>query len=1134
MQRVRRTLTWIAMAVAWSCGGASVTGVDATPDGISSITVSPSSITLALGGEAPLQATVLDASGHARSDLPVIWSVKDTAIARVSSSGVVSALGVGNTQIAASAGGVSAIATLAVQPPPVASVVVQPLTQSLVLGQSATLTATPRDANGALLTGRVVTWTSSNDAVASVTQSGEVATHAVGTATITATSEGIGGSATVTVSPVPVASITVQPSSVTLAVGATTALATALKDANGGALDRPVTWSSDVPTVATVSAAGVVAAVGAGSATITAQSEGKSATTQVTVNPAPVGAVAVTPGSASVAVGGTVALAAAVTAADGSALAGRIVTWTSSDIGIAVVSATGVVTGVAPGSVTITATSEGKSGTSAVTVARPAVNSVEVQPQSTAVTLGASTTLTATVTDATGAVVPDAPVAWASGNTAVATVSATGVVTGVGLGSATISATSGGRSGSATITVVAIPVGSVSVAPAAATLVPTQVTALTVTVRDAQGNVVRDRAVTWASSNTAVATVSSTGVVTAVAPGSATVTASSGGETGSASITVVRMPVGTVAVSPPTASITVAQTLTLTPTVRDTSGAIVTDRLVTWTSSNTTIATVSGSGVVTAVSAGTAVMTATSEGKSGSAFIAVTSVPVATITLDPASVTITPSQTVTLVATTRSADGAVLTGRAVTFSSGDPNVALVSTSGVVTGVTLGSATITATSEGKTATSTVTVASPPVASVTVQPSAASVQVGATTTLTATAKDASGTVVTTAPITWNSSNTSVATVSGSGVVTGRAVGTATISATSGGRTGNATVNVVPVPVGSVAISPSTATMVPAQLLTLTAVVRDDNNAIVTDRPLTWATTNSAVATVSTSGTVTAHAPGTATVTATSEGKTGTSTITVVPMPVGSVVVSPSTASVTAGSTVVLSATMRDTSGAIATGRAVTWTSSDATIASVFGAGVVTGVSPGTATITATSEGKSGHAVVTVLPVPVAFVTLAPTSVTLNPGQTATLTATTKSADGTVLTGRVVTFGSDDVGVAQVSSDGVVTGVAPGTASITATSEGQVATATVTVQPAVAYVAVAPSSVFVRRNGTVQLSVTAYDAGGHAITGRSVTWASGDEHLATVSSTGLVTAKRTGTVTITATIDGKSDSSQLTITN
>jgi uncharacterized protein YjdB len=254
----------------------------------------------------------------------------------------------------------------------------------------------------------------------------------------------------------------------------------------------------------------------------------------------------------------------------------------------------------------------------------------------------------------------------------------------------------------------------------------------------------------------------------------------------------------------------------------------------------------------------------------------------------------------------------------------------------------------------------------------------------------------------------------------------------------------------------------------------------------------------------------------------------------MPVGSVNVSPATANVIAGQAITLSATVRDTSGAVVADRVVTWQSSNSSVATVSSAGVVTGKVAGTVTITATSETRSGSAAVTVQPVPVATVTLAPKSVTLEPGRTATLVATTKSAAGTVLTGRAVTFSSDNAGVARVSSDGVVTAVGPGAATITASSEGKTATATVTVRPSVARVVVSPGETYLRRGGTVQLSATAYDSSDHVIIGRAVTWTTSDDHVAKVSDTGLVTARRSGTVTITATIDGRSVTAMVRITN
>jgi hypothetical protein len=195
-----------------------------------------------------------------------------------------------------------------------------------------------------------------------------------GTYQVTAAQSGgsLAASASVTVLAVPVAAVTVSPTTASVLSGQTVQLTATPRDANGTPLSgRVVTWTSVNPAIATVSAAGLVTGVAAGPATITATSEGKSGTAAVTVSNVPVASVVVSPTAANVSVGGTVQLSATPTDAAGAVLTGRVVTWTSVNPAIATVSAAGLVTGVAAGSATITATSEGKSGTAAVNVASP-------------------------------------------------------------------------------------------------------------------------------------------------------------------------------------------------------------------------------------------------------------------------------------------------------------------------------------------------------------------------------------------------------------------------------------------------------------------------------------------------------------------------------------------------------------------------------------------------------------------------------------------------------------------------------------------------------------------------------------------------------------------------------------------
>ena len=238
-------------------------------------------------------------------------------------------------------------------------------------GQTTTASAAGLDQNGGAISTGAVTWSSSAQAVATVTSAGVVSGLSPGQAVISAAAGGKQGQAALTVTTAPVATVNVTPASASLAVNATQQLAAATLDAAGNTLSgRVVAWGTSDATRATVSATGLVTAVAAGSATITALSEGKSGTSAITVigAPVPVATVTVSPANATVVAGATQQLSATTRDAAGNVLAGRVVTWTTSDLTKATVSVTGLVSGVAAGTATITATSETKTATAAITV----------------------------------------------------------------------------------------------------------------------------------------------------------------------------------------------------------------------------------------------------------------------------------------------------------------------------------------------------------------------------------------------------------------------------------------------------------------------------------------------------------------------------------------------------------------------------------------------------------------------------------------------------------------------------------------------------------------------------------------------------------------------------------------------
>ena len=678
-----------------------------------------------------------------------------------------------------------------------------------------------------------------------------------------------------------------------------------------------------------------------------------------------VASVVVVPSRVSVGVGASTPLTVELRDAAGELVTGRKVAWATKDATVATVSSAGVVTGVKAGPVQVAATAEGKSAVVDVTVNPKAVVSVRITPAGdVGLLVGGTRQMTAQPLDADGGALTERAVTWASSATAVATVSAAGLITAVAPGGAVVSATSEGKSAVVAVTVSSVPVASVSVTPPNDEVVVTQTLQLTAVAKDAQGGSLSGRPVSWSTSDAAKATVSSTGLVTGIAPGSVTITASIEGTTGTSAITVKPKPVGAVILSPAEVSVEVGASRQLTAQVTDDQGAVLTGRPITYSSDKPAVATVSAAGLVTAVALGTAKITATSEGKSGTADVTVVAVPVSAVEVTPAESNLTIGQQAALVATPRDARGAVLTGRPVAWTSGAPSVATVSSAGTVTAVGAGTAVIFATIEGRTGSANVTVRQIPVTSVTVAPSFSSIAVGASVQLAATVRSGT-TVLTDRVVGWTSSNETIAVVSSTGRVTALKAGGVTITATSEGVSGTAS---VAAGITSVAVSPNPTSVAVGQTRQLTAVARDGSNTTIPGVTFQWSSGATQTATVSSSGLVTGVATGTATVTASvasASGGTasGASSVTVTPAPVATVTVTPNPATVARTRTVQLTATLRDAANNILTGRTVTWSSNPTSIAIVNNNGVVSGIAVGTATITATSEGKSGTATVTV---------------------------------------------------------------------------------------------------------------------------------------------------------------------------
>ena len=506
--------------------------------------------------------------------------------------------------------------------------------------------------------------------------------------------------------------VTVNPATAQLvSLGATTQLSAEVRDQNGNAMaGTTVTWSGSDATVATVDASGLVTAVDNGVATVTATAGSVSGTAAVTVEQVPAEVTAEPAAHTLVAFGDTIRLSAEALDANGNVVATAEFAWSSGDTTIATVDASGLVTAAANGVATVTATAGSVSGTAAVTVEQVPAEVTAEPAAHTLVAFGDTIRLSAEALDANGNVVATAEFAWSSGDTTIATVDASGLVTAAANGVATVTATAGPASGTAVVTV-AQEVGAVTVSPAADTVLMADTVRLSAGATDANGHPVPDAEFAWASGDTLVAVVDGEGLVTGVSGGEAEITATSAGVTGGARLTVMVPAPATVAVSPDTVTLTAfGQTAQLTTEVRDQAGRVMEGVPVSWSSGDTLVATVDSAGLVTAVGGGRTAIAAMAESASGETTVIVTQ-SAGSVVVSPVADTITPGDTLRLVAEALDESGHVIEGAEFDWSSSDVSVARVDASGVVTGLAEGRATITAVADEASGTSEITVENP---------------------------------------------------------------------------------------------------------------------------------------------------------------------------------------------------------------------------------------------------------------------------------------------------------------------------------------------------------------------------------------------------------------------------------------
>ena len=489
-----------------------------------------------------------------------------------------------------------------------------------------------------------------------------------------------------------------------------------------------------------------------------------------------------------------------------------------------------------------------------------------VTPANPSIAAGTTQQFTATMTytDAsTGNVT--ALAVWASANTAVATMSpgTPGLATGLIQGASTISAIFGGLASATQLNVTTATLTSIQVTPANASspLGTTRQFTASGTYSDSSTQDLTATA-NWASSMAAFATIAAGGVATTVALGTTSISATVGTVTAAVNFTVTSPTLVRIDVSPPNVTI-----LTLTTQEYQATGVYSDNSTVdltttaTWASLATSVATLNGT-IATGISAGTTTISATFNGIFGSTPLTVTGATLTSIVVTPINPTAPVGFNVQFRATGNFSSGPTqdLT-EDVLWSSSDDTRASVSNAGgsegLASALQVGTSTISATIAGQTGSTLLTISTSPLTSIEVLPAAPSIALGTTQTFTATAHFMDTTSLdVTAQVSWGSSALGVATVSNAagtkGVATSVSAGSATVTASLNGATGNATLTVTPATLLSIAITPANATDIVGAMINYTAMgTYSDNSTQNITALVTWNSTNPAVATISNGG-------------------------------------------------------------------------------------------------------------------------------------------------------------------------------------------------------------------------------------------------------------------------------------------
>ncbi|MEP0203333.1 MAG: Ig-like domain-containing protein [Halioglobus sp.] len=1130
------------LAIGLSTG---VTQISASVDGLQTqtrltVTTSPGEIVrldilaatdrIAVGERLQYTAIAVSSTGESRDvTSSSAWASSEPSIATIvtGQQGVVAfnaqageAQGVapGETSISASYSGITSLSALTVTSTDIQleRITIEPVDPSLptLVQQQFTATGLYSDGSRRDLTASVF-WQTSDADIVVLSNTVEVGiglafTLEPGVATVSASFDDVTGSTKVTVIDEvnPDAQLVVSPPISEVAIGTVQAYIAELIIPGLPDFDvtSSVTWESTDPAVASIDASGNARALSAGETNINATLKGKgsqilrdSAVLQVKSNPVVIEELTISPPEASLAVSEAAQFVATARLSDGTTqdVSGQV-TWRTDNADIALVDTSGLLTAVGAGDTLLRAklTAEGVvfDASSRITVRGSALVGITVSPPSAITLVGASVSYVATAyfDDGTTQDVTETA-GWASADETIAQVDGRGVATGRSPGFVQISASLAGANGpvvgAAGLNVEAPSPGvdQLVVEPAIADVLvglEQAFTAKVVLANGQQHDVTAD--VSWSSSNRDIAEINGSGIATGIAPGVATISAilvlEDGSYSDTASFTVLAPAVEPLEliVSPPQANVVIDGSAQFTARINfsDGSSKDVTDS-VGWTSSDLEVAQVAEGGLATGLAEGAASIVASLpyEGitYSGSGSLTVEALPVVIekVRVLPATVSLYPGTTEQYTAEVLLSDGRVID---VTQDSD---------------------------------------------------------------------------------WTTAQPEIASISPAALLTANLAGSTEVIATflyqGNPVSGKALVSVLPpaIVIESLLVEPKQAKVVSGQTTQYTAVaVYSDGTEADVTHVATWISSNKAVASIDSAGIALGIAGGKASIEARHEGLSDTGTLTVEDSSIfKDLRIEPSSAEVLVDTTQQYQAiaTFSDNSELNVTND-VSWSVAPDFVAHVTDAGLATGLSAGSAQISATFIGDgidaTATAVLDVLPIPVVVdrLEISPQETSLLPGESQQYSAkaflsngeiddVTPDVDWQSLTAEVAQIGNTGLAVALVPGETTISGVLRYGDGLTASDE-----ATLTVEPiALVRIEVQPANASLPLGRDQQYTaIGIFNNGQQSELVEGVIWSSSDGSIAAIDPAGVVTTKAEGTAKISATSQGVSGSTNVTVTD